>query len=127
MQAGGANQTLTGGAAGKETMISSAAGNDTFKDTAALLNGDTVEGFAAPNDALDFTNIADNSQLSLSFNENSNGTSGVLNVTNGAQSASVTLFGQFMASGFHPALDSAGTGTIISYQQQQQTPLAPSH
>ena len=116
LTAGGAGQTLTGGAAGKVTMIGAAAGGDTFKDTAALLNGDTIAGFAAANDAIDFTNVQDVSGVIKSFVENNAGTAGTLTVSDGTHSASVTLFGQFAANGFQAAADSSGLGTIITYQ-----------
>jgi hypothetical protein len=38
---------------------------------------------------------------------------GVLNITDGALHARVTLFGQFTAAGFYLAKDSAGGTTVI--------------
>ncbi|HUN50383.1 MAG TPA: hypothetical protein VMU42_04680, partial [Candidatus Sulfotelmatobacter sp.] len=119
--AGGGNQTLTGGAAGKETMVGSASGSDTFKDATALLNGDTIKNFAAPDDAIDLTDLNSTLVGTPQFVQSS-GTSGVLTVTDGTHTAAITLFGQFVASGFHTQTD-GGTGTLVTYQPPQQ-PLA---
>ena len=54
--AGAINQTLTGGA-GADTLIGFSGGFDTFKDTAANLNGDTIQNFVA-SDTIDLTNLA---------------------------------------------------------------------
>ena len=116
MTAGGVNQTLTGGAAGHETMVSSAGGADTFKDTAALFNNDTIVGFAASNDVIDLTNVAFTGQTP-GFAQGA--TSGVLSITDGTHSAAITLFGQFAAAGFQTASDGA-TGTDIIYHPTQQ-------
>ena len=55
-QAGGIDQTLTGGA-GADTLIGFSGGFDTFKDTAANLNGDTIQNFVV-SDTIDLTNLA---------------------------------------------------------------------
>ena len=39
---------------------------------------------------------------------------GTLTITDGSLKATVTLFGQYVAAGFHLAKDSAG-GTVITY------------
>jgi hypothetical protein len=51
-----------------------------------------------------------------SFHGNGAGTGGTLTVTDGALKATVTLFGQYVAAGFHLARDAAG-GTTITYAQ----------
>ena len=112
--AGGSNQTLTGGGAGKVTFVSSAAGSDIFKDPAALFNGDSVMGFGNNGNEIDLTDVNFAALQPLAYNQNSS-TSGTLTVSDGAHTAAITLFGQFMASEFHPASD-GGTGTSISYQ-----------
>ncbi|HZS81324.1 MAG TPA: hypothetical protein VFA50_00515, partial [Stellaceae bacterium] len=119
IQAGGSNQTLTGGAAGKLTMVGAAAGGDTFKDTAALLNHDTIKGFLAPGDVIDLTDV-NAATASVSFVQNA--TSGVLTVSDGTHSAAITLFGQFAAAGFQHASD-GGTGTDITYHPPQMAPI----
>ena len=50
LTAGGAHQILTGGGAGSVEFIGAAAGADTFKDTAALFNHDTIAGFGTNGD-----------------------------------------------------------------------------
>jgi hypothetical protein len=127
LQAGGPDQTLTGGASGKLTMIGATAGGDLFQDPTALLNGDIVAGFAAPGGKIDFTDLKDLSGVIQSFTENGAGTAGTLKVSDGTHSASLTLLGQFMASAFVPTQDSSGLGTIITYEPQQQTGIAPPH
>ena len=54
--AGGIGQTLTGGA-GTDTLVGFAGGGDTFKDTAANLNNDTIQNFVV-SDTIDLTNLA---------------------------------------------------------------------
>ena len=110
--AGGGNQTLTGGGAGKETFTGSAAGGDTFKDSAALFNGDSVIGFGNNGDTIDLTNVNFATLQPLAYTQN-NTNSGTLTVSDGTHMAAITLFGQFIASEFHPASD-GGTGTTIT-------------
>ena len=110
---GGANQTLTGGGPGELTMVGSTAGGDTFKDTAAALNGDMITNFSALGDLIDITNINPNSVQSPSFTQT--GGSGVLSVTDGSHAAAITLTGTFIQAGFSVGADSTGTGTLISY------------
>ncbi len=50
----------------------------------------------------------------LSFVENAAKTSGPLTITDGTQKATVTLFGQYVAAGFH-AISDGTTGSVISY------------
>ena len=66
IQAGGANQVLTDGAAGKLTMKGSSAGGTTFRDTSALFNGDTIGNFSAPGDVINLTNMAQAPSSALS-------------------------------------------------------------
>jgi len=130
LTAGGAHQIITGGAAGHLTMAASAQGGDTFRDTSTLLNGDTIENFATT--ALDTINITDlnAAQATATFTENAQGTAGQLSVTDGTHSASITLFGQFMAAGFSGTAAAAGfslsadslSGTDVRYQPLVATP-----
>jgi hypothetical protein len=113
LTAGGSNQTLTGGAAGKVTMVSSALGGDIFKNTSTLFNGDTIMGFTAPGDVIDVTNIGVAAMQPPVFVQNTVA-SGTLSFTDGVHNASVTLFGQFVSAGFQTATDGAG-GTDITY------------
>ena len=131
IRAGGAGQILTGGAAGKLTMIGSAAGGDTFRNTAQLFNGDTVGGFTAPGDVLDITDLRSSKISKATFVENSAGTAGTLTLVSGSMSVKVALLGQFMAAGFSGTAAQAGfaigsdggNGTNVTYHPV----LAPGH
>jgi len=120
--AGGTLETVTGGGAGRLTMIASATGGDTFRNAAALFNGDSINGFASSNNVIDVTNVSA-SKVTATFVENAAGTAGQLNLSDGTHSASITLFGQFMAAGFSGSAAAAGftatsdgsSGTDISY------------
>ena len=107
-----AGQTLTGGGGG-DTLVGSASGGDTFKDTTGHLDGVTIEGFGVAGDVLDVTDLNSGS-ATLSFKEDAGAAFGTLTVSDGAKSASVILFGQFMAAGFSTAAD-AGSGTAVTY------------
>ena len=110
--AGAAGQTLTGNG-GADTLVSSLQGGDAFKDTTANLNGVTVKGFATAGNTLDLTDLASGG-ATTSFTEDASNNFGTLTVSNGTKSASLILFGQFMASGFQTTGDGA-TGTAVSY------------
>jgi hypothetical protein len=114
VQAGGGNQTLTGGGPGKLTMVGSLAGGDTFKNPSTLFNNDSIEGFGPNGDVIDLTDVS-SSSVSLNF------MGGTLNVTDSTHIAAITLFGQFVAAGFHTAADSGGLGTAITYQNSLAT------
>jgi hypothetical protein len=119
---------LTGGASGKLTMIGASAGEDTFLDTAALFNGDTIKAFSANSDVIDLSNLSPSS-AHISFSENSANTAGTLTVSdNQGHTAAITLFGQFVAAGFHSAPDSTGHGADITYQPPPPPAvITPSH
>jgi autotransporter passenger strand-loop-strand repeat protein len=72
----------------------------------------TVAGFQGP-DRIDLTAFRFGAGQTDSFVENADGTKGVLTVTDGARNARVTLFGQYVAAGFH--FSKAGAGTAITY------------
>ena len=112
--AGGVGQILTGGGAGKITFTGATAGDDTFKNTAALFNGDTVAGFGNNGDVLDLADVNFPALQPLGYVQN-NASSGTLTVSDGTHTAAITLFGQFIAADFQPAFD-GGTGTDIIYQ-----------
>ena len=114
LTAGGAHQTLTGGGAGKVEFVGSAEGQDTFKDTAALFNGDTVSGFGNNGDVIDLTDVSLGGLKPLSYVQMTSN-SGKLTVSDGIHAAAITLLGQFTASAFHTGPD-AGLGTAITYQ-----------
>ncbi len=125
--AGGRNQTLTGGGAGELMFVGSAAGGDIFKDPAALFDGDAIGAFGNNGDVIDLTDIAFASLQPLGYVQN-NSTFGTLTVSDGAHNAAITLFGQFVASQFHPASD-GGAGTAITDPPALQTAVLtpPTH
>jgi hypothetical protein len=103
-------ETLTGGA-GADTLVGATHGGDTFRDTAAGLNGDTIVNFAGKYDKIDITNFIPGSHLGLSYTPD-NG-QGTLTVSEGAQSTSITLIGNFSSSSFAAASDGHG-GVFIT-------------
>jgi hypothetical protein len=110
LTAGGAGQTFTGGGQGT-VFVGANAGADTFVDTAALFNGDTVQNFQALHDIIDITDIA-NAGVSLRFK--ASGAGGVLTVSGGGHATAITLTGAFSASGFTHVSD-GHHGVAISY------------
>jgi hypothetical protein len=109
IQAGGVHQTLTGGA-GTDTLIGYSGGFDTFSDTAAHLNGDTIQGFVA-SDAIDLTNIAFSGATVTAV---ASGANTKVTVASGLTRSVFTLTGPWAASGFHLASDGAA-GTILTH------------
>ena len=73
----------------------------------------TILGFAA-NDTLDLKSFAFKPTEKLTYVAANGKAQGTLTITDGAFKASVTLFGQYVAAGFHLATDHAG-GTAITY------------
>jgi hypothetical protein len=71
-----------------------------------------VSGFGAT-DTLDLASFAFKASEKLSFVENKAKTKGVLTVTDGSLKATITLFGQYVAAGFHLAGDHAAGTTIV--------------
>jgi autotransporter passenger strand-loop-strand repeat protein len=107
------------------------AGTATFSSTAVkvVFGGNaglslTASGFDKGG-MLDFTAFHTPNAAAYSFT--SNGSGGVLKITDGALHATVTLFGQYVANGFHPASDGAG-GTAVTYADSSPLNLvAASH
>jgi hypothetical protein len=52
--------------------------------------------------------------VTLAYQANSDGTGGMLNVTDGAHTATVALLGQYSAAGFDITADE-GMGSIVTY------------
>jgi hypothetical protein len=77
-----------------------------------------ISGFGA-GDIVRLASFRADATETLSFVENAANTSGTLTVTRGTQTATVTLFGQFVAAGFHVASDGGG-GSVISYSPAAQ-------
>ena len=77
----------------------------------------TVSGFRAQ-DVIDLPGIAFDAQTTLGYLPNSNQTGGTLSVTNGTQSASIALLGNYIASSFATVSDSHG-GTMVVAEASQ--------
>ena len=113
--AGGSNQILTGGGAGKLTVNAANQTDVLLKDTAALFTGDTVEDLVK-GDMIDITGLAfsaAHTSLGFAFNKASDTTTMSVAVS-GTQKTAITLLGQYMASDFKVSADTAGTGTLIT-------------
>jgi Ca2+-binding RTX toxin-like protein len=110
LSAQSAGQTLTGGA-GIDLLIGYSGFDTTFRDTAAGLDGDTIELFGGT-DQIDITDIAFSTLSEVTYSGSV--TQNVLTVTDGTHYASITLMGRFVASGFHTASDN-DAGTLITY------------
>jgi len=75
--------------------------------------GAAIAGFGA-HTAIDVTGFKFSGKPKVSFVEAVSKKQGVLTLTDGAQSLKITLFGQYVAAGFHLAADGLG-GTIVTY------------
>ncbi|MGA9014050.1 MAG: hypothetical protein WB509_16275 [Acetobacteraceae bacterium] len=112
IKAGTSNQTLTGGA-GADTLVGFAGGGDTFKDTAANLNNDTIQNFVV-SDTIDLTNLAFVAgATTLTTAVNAAGNTKVT-VVSGATKSAFTLTGSFTSSVLHLASDGA-VGTYLTH------------
>ena len=89
----------------------SPAGCDTFKDTAANLNGDTIKSFVT-SDTIDFTNLA--YAATDKVTTAASGANTKVTVTAGTTKSTFTLAGSWPSSGFHLASDGA-TGTFLTH------------
>jgi autotransporter passenger strand-loop-strand repeat protein len=88
----------------------------------------SISGFAAA-DRLDLAAFTFRAGEKLSFVENKAKTSGTLTIADGALRASITLFGNYTAAGFHTASAGVG-GTVITYSSASastHTDLAVGH
>jgi hypothetical protein len=70
-----------------------------------------VSGFAA-GDTIDLSSMKFGATEKLKYVQS--GTSGTLTITEGTQKTTITLFGQYVAAGFHMRADT-GNGTAITY------------
>ncbi len=115
LAAGGARQTLTGGGAGKLTFIGAA--QTTFKDSAALLKGDTIQNLLA-GDQIDIAGlgfVAGGAGASgLAFGSGGGNTTVQVDLGSAVQT-SFTLAGSVDRGGFSLSADAAGSGTLIRY------------
>jgi hypothetical protein len=109
--AGGAGQTLTGGL-GTDTLVGASVFGDTFRDTTAGLNHDTIENFGG-SDVIDVTDMAYVAALKPAYKGNAQ--SGVLTLTDGKHTAAITLLGSYSATEFTPKSDGHG-GLLVSFK-----------
>ena len=107
--AGGQYQTLTGGA-GIDNLTGFSGGFDTFRDTAAGLNGDMLRGFVA-SDRIDLTDMAFGGASLSALTKNGSTT---VTVASGAAKSVFTMAGSFSAAGFHLASDGA-SGVLLTH------------
>jgi autotransporter passenger strand-loop-strand repeat protein len=78
-------------------------------------------------DKMILTAFAFGGALKHSFVENAAKTQGVLKITEGAKTANITLFGQYVAAGFHFAKDGAGTAITYAEPPAAQAQISVSH
>ena len=117
--AGGSNQILTGGGAGKLTMDAANQTDALFKDSAAAFNGDALKDLVN-GDMIDITGLgfsAANTSLGFAFNGGADTTTMSV-LLSGTQKSAMTLLGQYMAADFTVAADTAGTGTQITLNHE---------
>jgi hypothetical protein len=98
--------------AAKQRLIFGSGGGKLIVNDAAEF-GAEIAGFGAQS-AIDVTEFKFSGNPKVSFVEAASKTQGVLTLTDGSQSLKVTLFGQYVAAGFHLAADSGG-GTVVTY------------
>jgi hypothetical protein len=104
-----ANQTLLGGTG--DTLVGATAFGDLFKGTSVLLNGDTIKNFGG-SDQIDLTDVTESKVTGLTYTPGSG--SGVLGITDGTHSASLTFTGTYTKADFGFKTDGAG-GTLIIF------------
>jgi hypothetical protein len=109
--AASSNQTLTGGL-GADTLTGTTGGGDSFVDTAAGLNGDTIHNWAT-GDIIDLKDIVEANLHALSYSGNS--TQGTLSVTDGTNSSAIKFAGNFGLHSFTVVGADQGGGTLIQW------------
>ena len=72
-----------------------------------------VNGFDG-NDRLDLTDISFTNGVTLGYSASQDGRGGVLQVSDGAHTAIISVLGQYDASGFSTSADNS-TGTVVTY------------
>ena len=102
------------GASGQNAVFASGADGTLKLDAAQSYTG-AVSGFTA-GDTLDLASLAFGPNMTVGYSPSS-ASSGVLSVSNGAQSANIALLGNYLASSFTLGSDGHG-GTAIADAQQ---------
>jgi len=103
-------QTLTG-AGGADILTGFSGFGDTFADTAAGLNGDTLKLFGG-SDTIDVTDV--NSALAKALVYTGNTTAGTLAVSDGTHIANIKFTGNYNTADFHLATDNH-SGSLITF------------
>jgi hypothetical protein len=103
-------QTLTG-ALGADVLTGFSGFGDTFADTAAGLNGDTLKLFGG-NDVIDVTDVSSTLAKALVYTGNT--TAGTLAVSDGTHVANIKFTGNYTTANFQLATDNH-TGSLITF------------
>jgi hypothetical protein len=103
-------QTLTGGA-GADILTGYSGFGDTFADTAAGLNGDTLKLFGG-SDTIDVSDVSSTLAKSLVYTGNT--TAGTLKVSDGTHTANIKFTGSYTTANFQLATDNHG-GSLITF------------
>ena len=83
------------------------------RDTAAHLNGTTIQNLSLLSGGIDLTDVSFASHPTLGFSEDASNTYGSLTVSDGAHAATLLLLGQYAAAGFQTTSD-GGAGTLVT-------------
>ena len=110
IQAGATYQTLTGGA-GADTLSGFSGGYDTFSDTAAHLNGDTILNFVT-SDTIDLTNLAFAGATVTAATSAGNTK---VTVVSGATKSVFTVAGNWTSSGSFNLASDGAAGTFLTH------------
>ena len=103
-------QTLTG-AGGADILTGFSGFGDTFADTAAGLNGDTLKLFGG-SDTIDVSDVSSTLAKALVYTGNT--TAGALNVSDGTHTANIKFTGSYTTANFQLATDTHG-GSLITF------------
>lgn len=113
LTAGSSGSILTGDGGADTYVLNASSGYDIAQDTAAHLNGTTIQNFSVL-DGIDLTTIAyGGGTATLGFTENGAGTQGTLTVSDGTHTAMLTLLGNYTTSSFQDVSD-GGSGTLVA-------------
>src|SRR6185312_977207 len=108
---GGLLEIRSSGTAGASQIDFTSAGGTLQLDQSVLFNG-VISGFGVPG-GIDLRDIAFGSGTTLGFTEAGDNLSGTLTVSDGTNTANITLLGQYVAANFTKQADGHG-GTLIT-------------
>lgn len=112
LTAGSTGSVMTGYGGADTYVFNASSGIDVARDTAADLNGTTIQNFNTL-DGIDLQTVAFGANTTLGFVENMNNTQGVLTVSDGTHTAMITLLGQYTTASFQDESD-GGSGTLVA-------------